>query len=53
MSKPKRPRDPNQLAKLMIDIASGDEQASRNRDAAAKNVESKRVVTPKARRPSK
>lgn len=24
--KPKRPRDPNQLAKLVIDIASGEEQ---------------------------
>lgn len=24
--KPKRPRDPNQLAKLMVDIASGEEQ---------------------------
>lgn len=23
--KPKRPRDPNQLAKLMVDIASGEE----------------------------
>jgi len=23
---PKRPRDPNQLAKLMVDIASGEEQ---------------------------
>lgn len=26
--KPKRPRDPNQLAKLMVDIASGEEVAS-------------------------
>lgn len=24
--KPKRPRDPNQLAKLMVDIASGEEE---------------------------
>jgi hypothetical protein len=24
MAKPKRPRDPNQLAKLIVDIASGD-----------------------------
>lgn len=24
--KPKRPRDPNQLAKLMVDIASGEER---------------------------
>jgi len=24
--KPKRPRDPNQLAKLMVDIATGEEQ---------------------------
>lgn len=24
--KPKRPRDPNQLAKLMIDIAAGEEE---------------------------
>lgn len=24
--KPKRPRDPNQLAKLMVDIASGEEK---------------------------
>ena len=26
MSKPKRPRDPNQLAKLMLDIATGEVQ---------------------------
>ena len=25
MSPPKRPRDPNQLAKLVVDIAAGDE----------------------------
>jgi hypothetical protein len=25
MAKPKRPRDPNQLAKLIVDIASGEE----------------------------
>lgn len=24
MSKPKRPRDPNQLAKMIVDIATGD-----------------------------
>jgi hypothetical protein len=26
MAKPKRPRDPNQLAKLIVDIATGDIQ---------------------------
>lgn len=25
MKKPKRPRDPSQLAKMMVDIASGDD----------------------------
>ncbi|MXO71765.1 hypothetical protein [Alteraurantiacibacter buctensis] len=34
---PKRPRDPNQLAKLIVDIATGDEPdtAGQPKDAAA------------------
>ncbi len=36
---PKRPRDPNQLAKLMIDIASGDVEE------AEKSVTEKRAST--------
>ena len=39
MTKPKRPRDPNQLAKLILDIATGeaDDGASKaNPDAAKK-----------------
>jgi hypothetical protein len=35
---PKRPRDPNQLAKMMVDIARGetvDDQASKNPSAVA------------------
>jgi hypothetical protein len=28
MAKPKRPRDPNQLAKLIVDIATGNENQS-------------------------
>jgi hypothetical protein len=41
MSKPKRPRDPNQLAKLIIDIATGevtppeDEPSKKNPSAVA------------------
>jgi len=37
--KPKRPRDPNQLAKLMVDIASGeetDEKMTASQEHAAK-----------------
>jgi len=37
--KPKRPRDPNQLAKLMVDIASGeevDEEMTAKKSAASK-----------------
>lgn len=37
-SKPKRPRDPNQLAKLMVDIATGKKQdivAPKEKNAAA------------------
>jgi len=37
--KPKRPRDPNQLAKLMVDIASGeksDEEMTAKEAAASK-----------------
>jgi len=30
--KPKRPRDPNQLAKLIVDIATGEEAESRPDD---------------------
>jgi hypothetical protein len=29
MAKPKRPRDPNQLAKLIVDIATGDAEDAR------------------------
>lgn len=37
--KPKRPRDPNQLAKLMVDIATGeetDEEMTASQEHAAK-----------------
>jgi hypothetical protein len=39
MTNPKRPRDPNQLAKLMIDIASG------GVEQAEKTVTEKRAAT--------
>ena len=32
---PKRPRDPNQLAKLIVDIAAGDEVEAINEESAA------------------
>jgi hypothetical protein len=32
--KPKRPRDPNQLAKLMVDIASGEESEPKDNGPA-------------------
>lgn len=42
MQKPKRPRDPNQLAKLITDIASGEAKAEPdNRDPAAVALGSK------------
>lgn len=55
--KPKRPRDPNQLAKLMVDIASGEEQDDQPTDAqkrAAKGGEKggrarAKALTPKER----
>ena len=55
--KPKRPRDPNQLAKLMVDIAAGDEQDCKPTDdekriAAAKRKGAKaraRSLTPRER----
>lgn len=31
---PKRPRDPNQLAKLMVDIATGEEEQTERTEAA-------------------
>ena len=40
--KPKRPRDPNQLAKLMVDIASGkckDSQPQQKKDELTKSPE--------------
>ena len=36
MTKPKRPRDPNQLAKLMVDIATGEERDEEQSDAQKK-----------------
>lgn len=55
--KPKRPRDPNQLAKLMVDIASGEKRDStpteeQERLAAAKRKGARaraRVLTPEER----
>lgn len=41
--KPKRPRDPSQLAKMMVDIASGDAQSKKGpRPAKAKPKAKKR-----------
>lgn len=40
--KPKRPRDPNQLAKLMVDIASGAEQDSMPTEEQEKLAAAKR-----------
>ena len=34
-TKPKRPRDPNQLAKLIVDIASGEAEDGPGKDEAA------------------
>jgi len=39
---PKRPRDPNQLAKLMVDIASGEEQDCRPTEEQRKLAAAKR-----------
>ena len=39
MARPKRPRDPNQLAKLVVDIATGEEEAPKlnaNQERASK-----------------
>lgn len=36
--KPKRPRDPNQLAKLMVDIASGEEEEEVKKTATEKRA---------------
>jgi hypothetical protein len=55
--KPRRPRDPNQLAKLMVDIASGEEQdcspsPEQEKLAAAKRKGAKaraRSLTPQER----
>lgn len=35
MAKPKRPRDANQLAKLIVDIASGEKEDAPAKDEAA------------------
>ena len=40
--KPKRPRDPNQLAKLMVDIASGEEEDSKPTQKQANLAAAKR-----------
>lgn len=51
--KPKRPRDPNQLAKLVVDIASGEEKEFEGtvlQKRAAKGGEGrKKALTPKQR----
>lgn len=35
MAKPKRPRDPNQLAKLIVDITAGEEADAPAKDESA------------------
>jgi hypothetical protein len=51
--KPKRPRDPNQLAKLMVDIASGEEEEpelTATQERASKGGEGrKKSLTPEQR----
>ncbi len=51
--KPKRPRDPNQLAKLMVDIASGEEEEAEETELqkrAAKGGKARaKVLTPAQR----
>ena len=57
MAGPKRPRDPNQLAKLMVDLATGDEEdvkptEEQQRISAAKQKGAKaraKALTPKER----
>lgn len=48
--KPKRPRDPNQLAKLVVDIAAGeesDEEMTATQERASKGGEGrKKSLTP-------
>jgi hypothetical protein len=51
--KPKRPRDPNQLAKLMVDIASGEEEDAEEtklqKRAAKGGVGRSKALTPEQR----
>ena len=43
---PKRPRDPNQLAKSIIDIATGEKSVKRQEEPSGKPEKEKRTKTP-------
>jgi hypothetical protein len=56
MKKPKRPRDPSQLAKMLVDIASGEKKEAAPKVSAAAELGAKggkaraKALSPEARR---
>lgn len=47
---PKRPRDPNQLAKLIVDIATGDQPEPKSPVTGRKGGKARAEMLPKKRR---